>query len=69
MYSGVRIKDGQKAILRQLRPELISPQLISRHQREFEILTQIQSPHVIRPLELIEREDAAIHEFQAQMAA
>ncbi|MBL6690122.1 MAG: AAA family ATPase [Pseudomonadales bacterium] len=60
VYSGVRIKDGQKAILRQLRPELISPQLISRHQREFEILTQIQSPHVVRPLELIERDDAPI---------
>jgi len=60
VYSGVRVKDGQKAILRQLRPELISPQLVSRHQREFELLTQIQSPHVIRPLELIERDDAPI---------
>ncbi len=60
VYSGVRVKDGQKAVLRQLRPELISPQLISRHQREFELLAQIQSPHVIRPLELIERDDAPI---------
>ncbi|MBO6563313.1 MAG: AAA family ATPase [Pseudomonadales bacterium] len=60
VYSGVRVKDGEKALLRQLRPELISPQLISRHQREFELLTQIQSPHVIRALELIERDDAPI---------
>ncbi len=60
VYSGVRIKDGQKAVLRQLRPELISPQLISRHEREFELLSQIHSPHVIKPLELIERDDAPI---------
>ncbi len=60
VYAGVRIKDGHPAVLRQLRPELVSPQLISRHQGEFELLSQINSPHVIRPLELIERNDAPV---------
>jgi serine/threonine protein kinase len=60
VYSGTRTKDGKKVILRQLRPEISTPELISRHLREFELLAQIQSDHVIKPIELIDRDDSPI---------
>ena len=60
VYSGRRDKDGKKVILRQLRPEIATPQLISRHQREFELLAQIQSDQVIKPIELINDDNATI---------
>ena len=60
VYSGRRDKDGKKVILRQLRPEIATPQLISRHQREFELLAQIQSDQVIKPIELINDDSATI---------
>lgn len=60
VYSGTRTKDGTKVILRQLRPEIATPQLVSRHQREFELLSQIQSDHVVKPIELIDRDDSPI---------
>ena len=60
VYAGIRTKDGKKVILRQLRPELATPQLISRYQHEFDLLLQIQSDHVIKAIELIDREDSPI---------
>ncbi len=60
VYSGTRTKDGKKVILRQLRPEISTPELISRHLHEFELLAQIQSDHVIKPIELIDRDDSPI---------
>jgi serine/threonine protein kinase len=60
VYTGTRTKDGKKVVLRQLRPEIATPQLISRHQREFELLAKIQSDHVIKPVELINGDDSPI---------
>lgn len=60
VFSGIRIADGLPVILRQLRPELASPHLISRHQREFELLAKIDSPSVIKAIELIESGESPI---------
>jgi PAS domain S-box-containing protein len=60
VYSGTRTKDGRRVILRQLRPELTSPQLISRHQKEYELLRRVDSKYVITPIELIETGDSPI---------
>ena len=60
VYTGTRTKDGRKVILRQLRPELASPQLISRHQKEYELLSRVHSEHIIAPIELIKTEDSPI---------
>lgn len=60
VYTGIRTKDKSKVILRQLRPELASPQLVSRHRKEFELLSVIKSDHVITPIELIETRDSPI---------
>ncbi|MFT7220654.1 MAG: PAS domain S-box-containing protein, partial [Candidatus Azotimanducaceae bacterium] len=60
VYAGVRSKDGVDVILRQLRPELDSPQLSARLHQEYELLNSIRSVFVIKPIELIDTEDSPI---------
>ncbi len=60
VYTAKRSKDGKPVFLRQVRPEYVSPQLISKHQREFELLSRVSSRFVVEPIELIEKEDSQI---------
>lgn len=60
VYSGKRNTDGKNVILRQLRREIATPELISRCEHEFELLAQIQSDQVIKPIELIDGDAAPI---------
>ena len=48
VYSATRSRDGEKVILRQLRPEFASPDLVSQYREEFD------SDYVIRPVDLID---------------
>ncbi len=60
VYEATRTKDGARVVLRQLRPELATPQLIADHQREFKLLSDIDSEFVIKAIELIEAEESPI---------
>ena len=60
VYSGSRSQDNQAVILRQLRPELTTPELVSRQQREYELLREFDSPFVIKPFELVEAGGASV---------
>ncbi len=60
VYRGTRERDGETVILRQLRPEIASPQLVARYRKEFELLSQVQSPYVIQAFELIEEAESPI---------
>ncbi len=60
VYSGNRAKDNLPVILRQLRPELTTPELVSRLQREYELLSGIDSEYAIRPIEFIDSGDTPI---------
>ncbi|MDA0978593.1 MAG: protein kinase, partial [Proteobacteria bacterium] len=60
VYSAESTSDGQPVILRQLRPELVSAQLLHRNKVEYELLGRIDSAFVIKPIELIETDDSSI---------
>ena len=60
VYTGTRHSDGLKVVLRQLRPELASPQLLTRHRQEFELLQKIDSAFIIKPIELIDGDESPI---------
>ncbi|MBT4491825.1 MAG: protein kinase [Gammaproteobacteria bacterium] len=60
VYTGRCTKDNLPVTLRQLRPELTTPELVSRLQREYELLNRIDSEYVIRPIELINSADSHI---------
>lgn len=48
VYSATRNRDGASVVLRQLRAEVASPDRIAQLAKEFELLSQIKSDHVIR---------------------
>ncbi len=49
--------DGREAALKRLKPELRqSAQACDRLRREYELLQRVASPHLVRPLELVERD-------------
>jgi len=54
VYAGTRISDNQPVLIRGLRDELATPESLVRQQREFDLLSEINSPHVIKPLELLD---------------
>ncbi|HKI73386.1 MAG TPA: protein kinase, partial [Pseudomonadales bacterium] len=60
VYTAKRNRDGAKVVLRQLRPEVASPERVARFRKEFELLAAIDSPHVITAQELIEQRSTTI---------
>ncbi len=54
VYSGVRQVDGESVILRQLRPEFVSPERVAQYTAEFELLRELDSPYIITPLDLLD---------------
>lgn len=60
VYSAVRTQDKLPVVIRQLRPEVTTPQLTHRYQNEFDLLSQIHSEFVIRPVELIDAGESPI---------
>ena len=60
VYSAVRAQDKLPVSIRQLRPEMTNPQLFHRYQSEYELLSQIRSAFIVRPVELIDSGDSPI---------
>ncbi|MDG2071989.1 MAG: hypothetical protein P8J55_09760 [Pseudomonadales bacterium] len=60
VYTASRTRDGEKVILRQLRPEFTSPDLVSQFREEFELLRELDSKYVIRPIDLIDHNGSPI---------
>ncbi len=54
VYSGVRLIEGDAVILRQLRPESVSPERAAQYTAEFELLRKLDSPYIITPLALLD---------------
>jgi PAS domain S-box-containing protein len=55
VYSARRTRDGAKVVLRQLRPEVASPDRVAQYRKEFDLLSTIDSGFVTRAEELIEQ--------------
>ena len=53
VYSATRTDDGEKVILRQLRPDFTSPDLVAQYKREFELLKNLDSSDVIKVIDQI----------------
>lgn len=49
-----RAKDGSQVILRQLRPEIASPDLVARYRNEYGLLKQLDCPQVARAHDLLD---------------
>jgi len=60
VYSATLTRNGEKVVLRQLRPESTSPELVARYKKEFEILQSLASEFVIKALELIDHNGCPI---------
>ena len=60
VYQAKRKSDGAAVILRQLRPEISSPQGVARFRKEYEMLGRIDSRYVVKALELIEQRNNPI---------
>ena len=60
VFTGICDENNKPVILRQLRPEVMTPQLTFRYQKEYELLTKIDSDYVIRPIELNETGDSPV---------
>lgn len=60
VYSATRTRDGDKVILRHLRPEIASPERVARFRKEFELLSSIDSPYVIKAEALVEQNNTPI---------
>ncbi len=54
VYSATRTDDGEKVILRQLRPNFTSPDLVAQYKREFELLKNLDSSEVIKVIDQID---------------
>ena len=60
VYSAVRAQDKLQVCIRQLRPGMTTPQLFHRYQSEYDLLSQIQSAFIVRPVELIDSGESPI---------
>ncbi|MEX2326200.1 MAG: AAA family ATPase, partial [Pseudomonadales bacterium] len=60
VYSARRTRDNEKVILRQLRPEVAAPDLVAQYRKEYELLASIDSPFIIKALDLIEQNNTLI---------
>ena len=47
VYSARRSRDGARVVLRQLRPEVASPDRVAQLRKEYDLLGQVSSPNVI----------------------
>lgn len=72
VYSATRAIDGEKVIMRQLRAELTSPDLVAQYRREFELLNTLDSIYVIKVIDLIDHNGSPIlvtEDFSGQSLA
>jgi PAS domain S-box-containing protein len=53
VYSATRDDEATELILRQLRPESTSPELVAQYRKEFELLKKLDSNYVIKAVDLI----------------
>ena len=60
VYSATRSRDGASVVLRQLRPEVASPDRVAQLRKEFQLLSSIDSPYVVKAIDLIEQRAAPI---------
>ncbi|MDZ7686205.1 MAG: serine/threonine-protein kinase [Gammaproteobacteria bacterium] len=58
VWSARRKSDGTPVVLRQLRPEVVSPELVARYRREYELLQRVDSDFVIRAIDLVEQSNS-----------
>jgi len=60
VYSARRTRDGKQVILKQLRPEIASPDQVAHYRKEFEILQSLDSGQIIKAYDLIEQNNTPI---------
>lgn len=60
VYTAMRTRDGEKVVLRQLRPEVASPDHVAMYREEYELLRSIESPFVIKAFDLIEHKTTPV---------
>ena len=60
VYSATHKGNGRKVVLRQLRPESSSPDLVAQYKNEFEILQALDSEFVIKAFDLIDHNGSPI---------
>jgi PAS domain S-box-containing protein len=60
VYTATRIRNTEKVVLRQLRPESTTPELVARYRKEYEILQSIDSDFVIKVHDLIDHNGCPI---------
>ena len=53
VYSARRTRDGEKVVLKQLRPEIAAPTHVARYRKEFEFLQSLDSDLIIKVHDLI----------------
>ncbi len=54
VYSATRTSDGKRVDIRQLRPEVASPESVSQFREEYDMLLELGSDYLAKPLDFIE---------------
>ncbi|MBD3648551.1 MAG: serine/threonine-protein kinase PknK, partial [Pseudomonadales bacterium] len=60
VYSARRSRDGTRVVLRQLRPEVASPEHIARYRKEYDVLRSLDCPYIVSAYDLIEHHGTPI---------
>ncbi len=60
VYQGTRLRDNQCVVARMLRPEVTNPVAVARFAAEFRLLQDIDSPRVIKALDLLDCQGAPV---------